>query len=51
MAYYKNLCANPVEWKRKLQEMDVATIEDQHKDRGTTEQEKKEDCGKKRYFE
>jgi len=37
MAHYENLRANPVESKKKLLEMDVATIEFQHKDRGTRE--------------
>ena len=51
IAHYENLYANPVEWKKKLLEMDVATIEFQHKDRGTRGREKEKDQRKKRSFE
>ena len=50
-AHYENLRVNPVEWKKKLVEIDLATIEFQHNDRGTREREKEKDRGKKRFFE
>jgi len=47
MAHYEDLRSNPMRWKQKLLEMDVATTEFHHKDSNA----KNEDKGKKHSFE
>jgi len=47
MAHYEDLRSNPMRWKQKLLEMDVATMEFHHKDSNAKNKEK----GKKHSFE
>jgi len=47
MAHYKDLRSNPIRWKQKLLEMDIATTEFHHKDSNAKNKNK----GKKHSFE
>lgn len=47
MAHYQNLRATPIEWRRKLQEMDIINNKIQHKGREFQSKDK----GKKGSFE
>jgi len=50
MALYKNLIATPVERRKKLLEMHMATTEFYHIDKVTKEREKGKEQGRKRFF-